>query len=87
MMSSCARGTSSISRTRHVVEVRSRKRSASPRSDGWTISSGSTPAARAHDAIGVAVKPGLRIVSCTPASRSSICADCVSALTPAFAAA
>ena len=67
--------------------MRSRKRSPSPRSAGWTISSAATPASRAHADIGVAVKPGEKIVNWMPALRASACADSVSALTPAFAAA
>ena len=87
MISRCAGGVNSISRTRQVGDVRSRKRSPSPRSDGCTISSGATPASRVHCAIGVAVKPGEKIVNWMPALRASACADSVSALTPAFAAA
>jgi hypothetical protein len=87
MISRCAGGANSISRTRQVGEVRSRKRSPSPRSDGCTISPAATPAACVHSAIGVAVKPGEKIVNWIPAFRVSACADSVSAFTPAFAAA
>jgi hypothetical protein len=77
----------SISRTRQVDEVSNRKRSASPRSAGCTISSGVTPAALVHCDIGVAVKPGEKIVNWMPSLRASAGADSVSALTPALAAA
>ena len=87
MISRCAGGANSISRTRHVGDVRSRNRSPSPRSDGCTISSAATPASRVHSAIGVAVNPGEKIVNWMPAFLVSACADSVSAFTPAFAAA
>ena len=48
---------------------------------------GRDPGIARHRAIGVAVNPGEKIVNWIPAWRASACADSVSALTPAFAAA
>src|SRR5215211_2657058 len=69
--------------TRHQLEVRSRNRTASATSSGWTISAAGT---LARSVIGVATSPGQMAVAWTPSAAISRCTDPVIEITAALVA-